>query len=340
MRDILIIILIIVMVLLNVAVFLYNDQTRKKERIVRQAEENKLILQQKRYQLVIDNSKEMIYEISLLGEACISSERIREKFGWSIPEQVENATVDSLLAVLHVHPEDQQEVKTALIRMIDENQSSESLLRIQDVQGTYLWCKVTYYPLRDADNILVSIVGKIEDVDQEVRERERLAMESRLDGLTGLINKKTFQEETAKFLREHSAKESAIVFIDLDHFKRVNDTLGHSMGDQAIRDAAKKLQVIFANVDLVARFGGDEFCAFVKEIPRDTMLDKLNWAVDKLKGNYSNGQASVPVTASLGAVYCQCEEADFQTLLDVADKALYQAKAEGRNRFILQDFEG
>lgn len=318
-------------------VWIYISHIKKKAMLMRKEEEDKLLLQQRRYQLIMEKSEEIIYEISLCGGACLVSDKMKEKFGWSFPEQIKNPSVDKLMESWRVHPDDQKKLRESLISMIDENNSSESLIRMQRLDGEYIWCKVARFPLLDNDNILVSIVGKIADVDSEVREKEKLELQSRTDGLTSLLNKKTFMDEAKQYLSRNTAVSSAVIFVDLDYFKDVNDKLGHIVGDKAIKDAAKKLRVIFAGCDLVARFGGDEFCIFLKNISKSTLEDKLGWAVDKLKETYTDGASIVKVSASIGAIYCTKAKADFKELLDEADRALYTAKDRGRNQFVLKE---
>ncbi len=317
--------------------FFYILAIRKRNARVLKAEENRLILQQRRYQIVIDNSGEMMYEISLNNDACISTDKIREKFGWDIPKQVDNLDVRRLFEILHVHPDDEELFFHSTSGLVTNKLSKEIVVRICKADGSVVWCKIIYIPLLDANNNMVSIVGKIEDVDEEVRAKEELELKSRTDGLTGLINKQTFEEETMKFLMTSITTGSALLFIDMDHFKDVNDKFGHTMGDRAIRDIALKLQIIFANCDLVSRFGGDEFLIFVKNIPRDTLLDKLAWAVEKLKETYSNGVDTVQLSASIGVAYCMADKIDYKTLLEAADNSLYAAKELGRSRYVIRD---
>lgn len=300
-------------------------------------EERTLLLQQRRYQIVIDNSGEMMYEISMGDDSCISTDKIREKFGWDIPRKVEKLDVRKLFEILHVHPDDEELFFHSTSGLVTDKLSKEIIVRIGKTDGSYIWCKIIYIPLLDADNNMVSIVGKIEDIDADIKEKERLEQQSRTDGLTGLMNKQTFQEETMKFLMSNITTGSALLFIDMDYFKDVNDKFGHSMGDRAIRDIALKLQIIFANCDFVSRFGGDEFLIFVKNIPRETLLDKLAWAVEKLKETYSNGVDTVQLSASIGVAYCMTDKIDYKTLLEAADNSLYAAKELGRSRYIIRD---
>ena len=329
--------LLIAQTVIIMSYFFYILAIRKRNARKLKTEEDRLILQQRRYQIVIDNSGEMMYEISLHNDTCISTDKIRDKFGWDIPKQVDALDVAELFRILHVHPEDEQLFFHSTSGLITNKLSKEITVRMQKADGTYIWCNIIYIPLLDSQNNMVSIVGKIEDVDKEIREKEQLELKSRTDGLTGLMNKQTFEEETMKFLMSNIATGTALLFIDMDYFKEVNDRFGHSMGDRAIRDIALKLQVIFANCDLVSRFGGDEFLICVKNIPRETLIDKLNWAVEKLKETYSNGVDTVNLSASIGVAYCMADKVNYNTLLEAADNSLYAAKELGRSRYIIRD---
>ena len=105
----------------------------------------------------------------------------------------------------------------------------------------------------------------------------------------------------------------------------------------AIKEAAQKLQVQFANVDFVSRFGGDEFCIFVKDIPVETIKERLEFTREKLSATYEKLDQSVTITSSIGAAYYHRTEKNVQAIIDEADKAVYQAKEEGRNRVIFKE---
>lgn len=315
----------------------YAMRLRRRAKRRQEKERKKLVLQQKRYQIIMDESDEMIYEINLSGGDNTVSDRIMEKFGWTIPESVQEIDADTFVRIFHVHADDASKMSRVLHDMEENNGSCEYLVRLFQIKGSvYIWCKVTCISLLDEENRPVFIVGKILDVDAEIREKERLKQQSRLDGLTGLVNKKTFHEEVSAWLAANTAKGVGIIFVDLDHFKDVNDKLGHSVGDQAIQEAAKKLQRIFADFDLVARFGGDEFCLFVKVIDEVKFEKKLSGAVLRMRSNYTDGKTQVKVTASIGAAFCTMQHVEYKTLLDVADDALYEAKRAGRNRYVFR----
>lgn len=217
---------------------------KQREHRLQKEEEQRLLLQQKRYQLVLDNSDEMMYEIGICEASDIISDRVYEKFGWRIPKQSKNLDAQILMKIWHVVSEDEPQVRLLYDRITKQGRSGRIVVRMQKSDGEFLWCAVTGFPLYDAQQQLVSIVGKIEDVDRETKIRKQLEQESRTDSMTGLVNKSAFATETIRYLRQNTAMNTAIIFIDMDYFKEVNDTMGHSMGDHVICDMAQKLQII------------------------------------------------------------------------------------------------
>lgn len=313
----------------GIFVLIYINTLRENNRNLAERERTNLKLQQRRYKLVMESANEMLYEVSMSDNAGFSSEEIKKKFGWEIPKHVENLSHDAVCRILHIHPDDFNNF------IFTDGDREEGIARLQMANGDYRWCKITKSSLLDDQGKLLSVVGKIEDVDLETREKVKLKNQARIDGLTGLLNKKTFMEELKKYIHSHDVKYCGFIFIDMDHFKEVNDTLGHDMGDIAIKDTAEKLQLIFSNIDFVSRFGGDEFCIFVKNIPFETLEDKLKFAVDKLSGEYSDEKNTIVITASIGVAYSVTDKMDFDSFFKFADNALYKAKDMGRNCYLI-----
>ncbi|MBE5939537.1 MAG: transporter substrate-binding domain-containing protein [Lachnospiraceae bacterium] len=293
-------------------------------------------LQQKRYAALVNNSDAMIYEVSTRG-MFIASDEISKKFGWSIPDYVEKITSSKLAEIFHVHKDDAYKfIETAIVDSEEVVASNTILVRIGNKDGEYTWCNLTRIPIYDKNDKLVSIVGKIEDVDDEVHERERLERRARTDGLSGLLNKRTFKEDVEEYLKEHSSYYSAMIFVDMDRFKDINDKFGHNIGDKAIKETSDKLSLIFSHIDLISRFGGDEFCIFVKNIPESTLVDKIQWALEKLKSSYENEVQRVNITASIGVAYSKRNDVTYDEFIKVADEAVYDVKHQGRNGYIVR----
>lgn len=326
-----------VFVIISVLAVIYSREKKKRDKILEE-EAKRTALQQRRYKTIVDCSEDLIYEISLNGESSIGSDKIRKKFGWEIPNEVGELDFKKAMEILHIHPDDEQTFRQTMLSN-GVGKFDEQVLRMGKANGEYIWCRVYRTLLMDDNQNVVSILGKIVDVDEEIKEKMQLEHKSRTDMLTGLLNKQTFEKEVRDYVENHTTNSSCFVFIDMDHFKDINDKFGHSVGDQVIRETAKKIQLLFANFDLVGRFGGDEFCVFVKEIPRDTLIDRLRFAVKKMEQEYAYEGGAVKISASIGAAYCKKEHIGYKEFMDVADAAAYQAKDNGRNCYIIRDVE-
>ncbi len=165
------------------------------------------------------------------------------------------------------------------------------------------------------------------------KEKQRLSEKACFDPLTKILNKVAFQEAVEHALAGARDREScALYIIDMDNFKSVNDNLGHAMGDKVLVDAAKKLQQIFRNSDLVGRIGGDEFAAFL-HCPKDRVLEISELAAKKaetvlanLNAVYQKGGKQVQVSVSIGVAIYPSHGKNYASLYENADKALYIAK--------------
>jgi diguanylate cyclase (GGDEF)-like protein len=165
---------------------------------------------------------------------------------------------------------------------------------------------------------------------------QRIATLAREDPLTGLANRRTFLDhlEAACRARNRDKSELAVLFLDLDGFKDINDTLGHAAGDALLVEVAARLTRTVRQVDLVARFGGDEFAVLQNNIesPADagTLAEKIGQAIAE---PYAIGHDNVAVTASIGIAQTTTSAGGPTDLMVQADLALYRAKDDGRNRY-------
>jgi diguanylate cyclase (GGDEF)-like protein/PAS domain S-box-containing protein len=153
------------------------------------------------------------------------------------------------------------------------------------------------------------------------------------DSLTGLPNRARLREEMVKYFDEAKNPEAALIFLDIDHFKDVNDTLGHSVGDSFLKEIAERLKKAVWAEDIICRHGGDEFVIVLvgADAPRaqavaEKLLDVINEPV-RVEG------VSLPASASIGICVCPQDGVDSATLLRNADTAMYQAKKEGRSTY-------
>jgi diguanylate cyclase (GGDEF)-like protein len=186
-----------------------------------------------------------------------------------------------------------------------------------------------FQPMADGGAVVL-----LEDVTERRNAEARITHLARYDSLTGLPNRVNFRDETEHLLaRPHGVDQmSALLFIDLDQFKQVNDTLGHPCGDQLLCAVADRLRAILRPEDFVARFGGDEFVVFQQNIKSpDEAAALARRIVDHLSERYKVDNHLVEIGASIGIAMTAGVSAD--TLLKNADMALYRAKADGRGTF-------
>jgi len=179
-------------------------------------------------------------------------------------------------------------------------------------------------------------VGIVRDITERKRAEGKLTQMALFDQLTELPNRTNFFDKL-EFSLSHARRNKsvlALLFIDLDGFKKVNDTLGHTIGDQLLREVAKRLHANIRETDMVARMGGDEFTVILSNLEdiesATSMAEKLIKAINQpiiLDGNTCN------VGASIGIAAYPYHAGSSNSLINAADSAMYQAKASGKNRF-------
>jgi diguanylate cyclase len=198
------------------------------------------------------------------------------------------------------------------------------------VLSVVLWRKFTTITLRQAE-----LEGANNELQEKQRELERL---TRNDGLTGLFNRNTFVELTQKELdrAQRQGTSTTILLMDLDFFKRVNDTWGHPAGDAVLKHVATITTSTVRSTDLVGRLGGEEFIVLLP----GTSVEAAYKLAEKLRATLQANPArsdgvTIPITVSIGLAGTTAEQnLNFDTLYRDADKALYIAKQQGRNRVI------
>lgn len=186
-------------------------------------------------------------------------------------------------------------------------------------------------------------LSRLESENQQVRlSQGRIEYLAHHDALTGLPNRVLARERFAQTiaLAERAQTEAALLFLDLDNFKTINDSLGHAAGDELLRQASRRLSQWVRSSDTVCRQGGDEFLVILGGMPDgDAIADVAVKLTQLLTDPYKLGGLDVTVTSSIGIALFPEDGADFDTLLKKADMAMYRAKESGRNAFRFFDTE-
>jgi diguanylate cyclase (GGDEF)-like protein/PAS domain S-box-containing protein len=225
----------------------------------------------------------------------------------------------------------------AIRKALREGREVRTLLRNYRKDGTPFWNEIYIAPVRDERGGLTHFVGILNDVSERHRYEEQLAHRATHDELTGLPNRVLLEDRLQQALHTSAryGTGTAVVFIDLDDFKIVNDSLGHDTGDVLLKEVAARLQAVVRDTDTVSRFGGDEFVAVLSSPNhRERPAEVISRMMDALAQPVPLGEVQHAVTASIGYCCYPDDGEDAQTLLRHADLAMYQAKVTGRNRAV------
>lgn len=227
------------------------------------------------------------------------------------------------------HPQDWDTVDKAF-RSIYAGQPATYQARMKAGNTNYIWCKVDVTPVLE-DGIPVRMVGTITDIDKLKLEMEQLEIRATVDAFTGLYSKKYTEELITKTLEEFSEKRHSLMILDLDDFKKLNDTYGHTAGDDVIKAVAVQLKGSVRANDIVGRLGGDEFGVFIKDIHKASELMEIAKRLLKTEG------LPFQVTKSIGISVYPRDGYRFRTLYEKADQALYRAKKR-KNTYIVYKY--
>ena len=211
--------------------------------------------------------------------------------------------------------------------------------------GSIITCEWYNTPLQDDNGELIGMASLAQDVTERIEQQELIAYQANYDELTELPNRRHFTEilQHAIDLTKRSHAFGAVLFIDLDHFKAINDTLGHGAGDDVLKRYATLLKENLRGSETVARFGGDEFIVLIENLSTnehsvrlqvETLANKLQLLTQKpikLKGN------EYVLECSIGAVIFSEKQTGVEEILRRADLALYQVKNQGRGGFAFYD---
>lgn len=196
--------------------------------------------------------------------------------------------------------------------------------------------EIQYTPVKAADGTVQSVIGVARDVTETILSRKQLEFMAQHDILTGLPNRALFHERVRDAIRRAKRRKSilAVLFIDLDRFKIINDTLGHQMGDRVIQRAAVQCASAVREVDTVARLGGDEFAVVLEEVDSEQNVGVVAQRVlDALMQPYLEESCDLTIKGSVGVSLYPKDGLDVDTLIKHADAAMYKAKETGRGHF-------
>ncbi|WP_448097623.1 bifunctional diguanylate cyclase/phosphodiesterase [Luteibacter yeojuensis] len=232
-----------------------------------------------------------------------------------------------------IHPADLSAMEDAWDRSVSLEVSLDIEFRVVGADGGWRWVRCRGARVEGEDP--VEWVGVLEDADARRKAQARIAYLAHHDALTGLANRSLFHDRLQIAVTDaHRGRRSALLCVDLDRFKDVNDTLGHPTGDALLIAVTGRLKGILRETDLVARLGGDEFAILLgSERQPDDASSIAGRIIDAIKEPYELDGHSIVIGASIGVVVIDDLAPGTDRLLQNADLALYRAKGEGKGRY-------
>jgi diguanylate cyclase (GGDEF)-like protein/PAS domain S-box-containing protein len=202
--------------------------------------------------------------------------------------------------------------------------------------GTLVYVNVAMRCVRKSDRSINYFVSIITDITSRKKSQEDIQYLAHHDALTLLPNRlllaDRFLQARAHALRQKNAM--AILYLDLDHFKNINDSLGHQVGDQLLKEVARRLKLCTRDTDTICRLGGDEFLLLLGDVEDEKYIGEIAKKIlDILSGPFNLGLNHLHITSSIGVCVYPADGETFDLLLQNADTALYQAKSKGRNNY-------
>ncbi len=314
------------------AILTMGEATARKERAeaeVRRSED--------RFRSLVQNASDVVAVVNTSGEVLYISPSIR-RLGFHADE-LTRLGKEHLTSL--IHPDDVAQSRDMFGTLLSDpgGKVFRQELRLRHADGSWRWQEVNYANLI-AHPSVEGIVVNFHDITDRREYEERLAHEARHDPLTGLPNRKAFLERLGQALSRARRQRSgvAVIFVDLDRFKLINDSLGHNLGDRFLVEVARRIPTCVRPEDTVARLSGDEFTILVEDVVDAT--DAVHTAeriAELFRRPVAVDTGELVVTASVGVAVSPLGADSAEDLLCHADLAMYAAKEGGRARAVLFD---
>ncbi len=251
------------------------------------------------------------------------------------PDTAESITGDDFLAMLH---EDDAkyalDMKHAKANLETDSGIFECRLNLRPIQKEpeYEWFRIFYKKVFGADEKLIGILGRMVNIQKDKDITNQMEQRIRMDALTMVLSKETVEKEIREFFEMSPEGTHAVLMIDVDNFKSVNDTFGHMYGDEVLKSVAKSINHRFRDTDLVGRIGGDEFVVCMKNVKLEAAKNAGADICTAVQRVLRAKEKDVEVTCSVGVSMYPESGKDYESLFHKAEYAMYTAKHEGKNR--------
>ena len=295
-----------------------------------------LRISHERLKLAVEGSGEGIWDWDIRRDLYTFSDKLKRMLAWS-PDSDSTDAVKEVLG-RRIHPEDRSRIWMALRAYIEGRESAYSCeFRVQRADGSWLWMLSRgIIVARDDAGRPLLMTGTMSAISARTDADEKIWHHANFDALTGLPNRRLFrdrlEQEVLKAAR--SGLQVALLFIDLDRFKQVNDLLGHDAGDVLLAQCANRIKGCVRDSDTVARLGGDEFTVILTALESPARVEHVCQKIlHTLESPFPIGKEVAYMSGSIGVTLYPTDATTSEELIRKADQAMYAAKNAGKNQF-------
>ncbi len=285
-----------------------------------------------RYSTIVSQFKNVIFEWDLQANTFFSTDIYKERFGYCVPV---NNFGEVLAGRNHVHPDDLLLMRKK-IEILKEKEGKEYLdLRISDSEGRYLWSRIRAISKAENGEKPTSIIGVVYDIDDLKKNVLDMEQKVQQDVLTKLLNKESTKQAVSEYLENMAdGTKAAVLMLDLDNFKAINDTYGHLYGDSVLNQIGSTLRNLFRSWDVIGRIGGDEFLVLLKDVPyTEVVKERCALLVETFRKYFNDLMPGLNVSMSVGCVLIPEHGKTWAEVYRNADIALYASKYKGKCQY-------
>ena len=300
------------------------------------AEVDELHRKLNRYEIILAQTENVLFEWDIQTDDIMFSDTWKKVFGYP-PAAVKFS--EALQEASFFHPDDLPALHEKVSNFKRGSSYETAEARIANAGGRYLWCRFRASALRNSSGELYKIVGIIINIDAEKQATQILQDKADRDQLTKLLNKAAGRKRSEKYFAQSEGDVNcALLIIDLDDFKLVNDRYGHLFGDTVLTTVAKEIQKLFRGQDIVSRIGGDEFMVIMRGVSdRGLVEGRCTRLIEALHNHFHTHDQHFPLGCSIGIALAPEHSSTYLELYQFADQALYEAKRRGKSTFAFYD---
>jgi diguanylate cyclase (GGDEF)-like protein/PAS domain S-box-containing protein len=280
-----------------------------------------------KFRAMTENVTDLIVTLDVTGKVKYSSPSYKLIFG------AEANLGNSFLS--YTHPDDVPRVSERYTRLLEDKKSAEIQFRYRHSDGYYVTIEARAMPVLKGNGEIENVVVVARDVTERNKQEETIKKMAYHDQLTGLPNRRSFTEEFEGHLKkaEKQQRKLGVLFLDLDRFKFINDSLGHAFGDLVLKEVSLRLKKFVRENGKVYRMSGDEFTIILENLNSAKLKQKMAKLLELFSKPIYVYDEMIHITASIGVSLFPSDGLDAKTLLKNADLAMYRAKENGKNTY-------